>query len=225
MRLPITPLTTLQRGLRDEVRRWFPAGRVIVGVDGVDGSGKTAFADSLAGVFAEDGSAVYRASMDDFHRPRSERYALGRRSPEGFYRDSYDEATFRRVLIDPFRDTPQTSGTAGFQLAAFDLARDAPVDARWTTAPKDAVLVVDGIFLNRPSLAEIWDETIWLDVPWDIAYARMAARDGIDPDPEAPSNARWRGGMQLYLDEVHPREAASVVIDNSDLAHPKRVAR
>ena len=79
MRLPITPLTELQRGLRDDVRRWFPAGRVILGVDGIDGAGKTVFADSLAAVFAEDGSSVFRASMDDFHRPRAERYALGRR--------------------------------------------------------------------------------------------------------------------------------------------------
>jgi uridine kinase len=224
MRLPITPVTTLQRVLRDEVRRWFPAGRVIVGVDGIDGSGKTVFADSLAQVFREDGSTVFRASMDDFHRPRSERYAMGRRSPEGFYRDSYDEATLRRVLIDPFRDAPQTSGSTGFQLAAFDLERDRSLDARWTTAGIDAVLIVEGIFLQRPSLAEIWDSVIWLEVPWEIAYARMAGRDGTDPDPDAPSNARWRGGQQLYLDEVRPREAASIVIDNSDLAHPKRVA-
>lgn len=223
MRLPTTPVTTLQRVLRDEVRRWFPAGRVIVGVDGIDGSGKTTFADSLAQVFREDGSAVFRASMDDFHRPRVERYAMGRRSPEGFYRDSYDEATLRRVLIDPFRDS-YTAGTTGFQLAAFDLGRDAPVEARWVTAPQDAVLIIDGIFLQRPSLAEIWDRVVWLEVPWDTAYARMAGRDGTDPDPDAPSNARWRGGQQLYLDDVHPREAASFVIDNSDLAQPKRIA-
>jgi uridine kinase len=52
----------------------------------------------------------------------------------------------------------------------------------------------------------------------------MARRDGTDPDPDAPSNARWRGGQQLYLDEVRPREAASFVIDNSDHANPRRVA-
>jgi uridine kinase len=98
------------------------------------------------------------------------------------------------------------------------------VEARWVTAPQDAVLIVDGIFLQRPSLAEIWDRVVWLEVPWETAYARMARRDGTDPDPDAPSNARWRGGQQLYLDEVRPREAASFVIDNSDHANPRRVA-
>ncbi len=224
MRLPVTPTTTLWRELRDRVRRRYPAGRVVVAVDGVDGAGKSVFADGLAEVFAEAGDAVYRAGIDGFHRPRAERYALGRRSPEGFYRDSYDYATFRRVLLDPFRDGAQTAGTTGFQLAAFDVTRDTPVESQWVTAPRDAVLVVDGIFLHRPALQDLWDWSIWLDVPFETSYARLALRDGSDPDPDAPANARYRRGQQLYLDEARPREAASVVVDNADLAHPRIVA-
>ena len=68
MRLPLTPATALWRELRDEVRRSYPAGRVVVAIDGIDGAGKTTFADGLAEVFAEEGSAVYRASIDGFHR-------------------------------------------------------------------------------------------------------------------------------------------------------------
>ena len=225
MRLPITPVTTLWRELRDEVRRRYVGGRVIVAVDGIDGAGKTVFADGLAEVFAETGSAVYRASIDGFHRPRAERYARGRHSPEGFYRDSYDYATFRRVLVDPFRDGAQTAGATGFQLAAFDVARDAPVESQWVTAPRDAVLVVDGIFLHRPELRDLWDWSLWLDVPEEAACARMALRDGTDPDPAAPSQARYRQGQELYLRESEPLAAASVIVDNSDLAHPHRAHR
>ena len=223
MRLPVTPTTTLWRDLRDRVRRQSPAGRVIVAVDGLDGAGKTVFADGLAEVFAETGDAVFRAGIDGFHRPRIERYARGRRSPEGFYLDSYDYPTFRRVLIDPFRDGAQTAAATGFQLAAFDVARDAPVESQWVTAPLDAVLVVDGIFLNRPQLRDLWDWSIWLDVPFEMAFARMALRDGSDPDPDAPANARYRQGQELYLDEARPREAASVIVDNTDLARPRIV--
>lgn len=225
MRLPITPATTLWRSLRDEVRRSYPAGRVMLAVDGIDGSGKTTFADGLAETFAEDGVAVYRASIDDFHRSRAERYARGRNSPEGFYRDSYDEATFRRVLIDPFRDGAQTAAATGFQLAAFDLARDAPVDAQWVTAPRDAVLIVDGVFLHRPELRGLWHWSVWLEVPFEIAYARMARRDGCDPDPLAPANRRYYEGQQLYLRDAQPARAASVIVDNADPAHPVRAYR
>jgi uridine kinase len=223
MRLPTTPATTLWRGLRDEVRRHYRAGRVIVAVDGRDGAGKTVFADGLAAVFAEDGSAVFRASIDDFHRPRAERYARGRTSAEGFYRDSYDYATFRRVLIDPFRDGRQTAATTGFQLAAFDLARDTPLESAWVTAPRDAVLIVDGILLHRPELRGLWDWSVWLDVPVDVAFLRMAERDRTDPDFRAASNARYRDGQELYLRDARPRAAASAIVDNTDLEHPMRV--
>lgn len=225
MRLPITPVTTLWRELRDDLRRRYPGGRVIVAVDGVDGAGKTTFADGFAEVLAETGASVCRASIDGFHRPRAERYLRGRTSPEGFYLDSYDYATFRRVLIDPFRDGAQTSGTTGFQLAAFDVARDAVVESQWVTAPRDAVLVVDGVFLHRPELRDLWDWSVWLDVPEAVAARRLAERDGSDPDPAAPSNARYRRGQEIYLREARPDAAASVVVDNADLSHPRRVVR
>ncbi|WP_442575211.1 uridine kinase [Microbacterium sp. F51-2R] len=223
MRLPTTPATTLWRELRDEVRQHYRAGRVIVAVDGIDGAGKTVFADGLAAVFAEDGSSVFRASIDDFHRPRSERYARGRTSPQGFYLDSFDYATFRRVLIDPFRAGRQTAATTGFQLAAFDVDRDAPIESAWVTAPRDAVLIVDGIFLHRPELRDLWDWSVWLDVPVDVAFQRMAERDGSDPDFLAPSNARYRDGQDLYQRAADPRVAASAIVDNTDFAHPRRV--
>ncbi len=225
MAVPVTPVSTLWRELRDEVRRKYRGGRVLLAVDGIDGAGKSVFADGLAEVFAEAGSTVFRSSIDGFHRPRSERYARGRRSPEGFYRDSFDYPTFRRVLIDPFREGWQTAATIGFQLEAFDVSRDAPVESAWVAAPLDAVLIVDGIFLHRPELRDLWDWSVWLEVPYEVAYARMALRDGSDPDPDAPSNARYRQGQELYLAEADPRHAASAIVDNSDLAHPYRVAR
>lgn len=223
MRLPTTPVTSLWRDLRDEVRHNYPAGRVVLAVDGVDGAGKTTFADGLAEAFSEAGSAVYRASIDGFHRPRSERYARGRDSAEGFYRDSYDYATFRRVLLDPFREGAQTGASTGFQLSAFDVTRDAPVEAAWVTAPRDAVLIVDGIFLNRPELRGLWNWSLWLEVPYAVSFTRMALRDGSDPDPDAPANARYRGGQELYRREARPSAAATAIVENSDLAHPVRI--
>lgn len=221
--LPVTPASTLWRDLRDEVRQHYRGGRILVAVDGEDGAGKTVFADNLAAVFPEDGSAVFRASIDGFHRPRAERYVRGRTSPGGYYRDSYDYATFRRVLVDPFRGG--ATADAGFQLAVFDVDRDEPVASEWVTAPRDAVLIVDGIFLHRPELRGIWHWSVWLDAPLDIRYERMARRDGTDPDPAAASNRRYRDGMELYLRDADPRRAAAAIVDNTDPAAPVRVFR
>lgn len=225
MRLPITPVTTLWRGLRDEVRHNLPGGRVIIAVDGIEGAGTAAFADGLADVFAEEGSAVFRTGIDGFLRPRAERFARGAGSPEGYYLDSYDYATFRRVLIDPFREGGQTGGSTGFQLVAFDAARDVSVESQWVTAPRDAVLVVDGLFLHRPELRSLWHWSVWLDVPEQIAFARLAATDGSDPDPAAPVNARRHEGHELYLRDARPQGAASAIVDNADPDHPHREFR
>src|SRR3712207_7142344 len=73
----------------------------LVAVDGVDGAGKTVFADELAGALRGRGVDVVRASIDGFHNPPSIRYARGRHSPEGFYLDSYDYDSVRRLLLDP----------------------------------------------------------------------------------------------------------------------------
>ncbi|MFF1877668.1 uridine kinase [Leifsonia sp. NPDC058230] len=219
MQLPPTPRVLFLRELVGEIAHNYGRGRAIVAVDGIDGAGKSAFADDLAAVFREAGHDAYRASMEDFHRPRADRWREGRESPESFYRDSFDYGTFRRVLIDPFR----MAGSTGFQTAAFDVRRDAPIESRWQTAPADAVLIVDGVFLLRPELVGIWNFSVLLDVPWDEAYARLAARDGVDPDPDALSNARYREGQELYYAEANPRPWASAVVDNADPERPKRV--
>ncbi|GCD18977.1 hypothetical protein CTKZ_05390 [Cellulomonas algicola] len=189
---------------------------VLVGVDGVDGAGKTVLADELAVALGTDGRTVVRASVDGFHRARADRYARGRRSPEGFYRDSYDHDALHRELLAPFGP----GGSRRYRTAVRDVATDRLLDAPLRTAPDDAVLVVDGIFLHRPELAGWWDVSVFLRVPFDVTFARMAARDGCPADPDDPVNARYRDGQLLYLAEVAPADRATVVVDNADPARP-----
>ncbi|MEO7016066.1 MAG: uridine kinase [Leifsonia sp.] len=219
MQLPPTPRVLFLREVVGEIARNYGRGRTVVAVDGVDGAGKSSFADDLGAVLREAGHDAYRASMENFHRPRVDRWRSGRESPETFYRDSFDYGTFRRVLIDPFR----MAGSTGFQTAAFDVRRDASIESRWQTAPADAVLIVDGVFLLRPELRGVWNYSILLEVPWDEAYARLAKRDGVDPDPDALSNARYREGQELYFAEAQPRVWASALVDNADPDRPRRV--
>ncbi|MEP6481980.1 MAG: uridine kinase [Rhodoglobus sp.] len=198
--------------LADDFLHNYGKGRTILAVDGREGAGKTRFADALAERMGRGGHAVFRASVDGFHRPRELRYAAGKDSAAGFYRDSFDYALLRRVLIDPFK----MGGSTAWVPEAFDVARDAPIEPRWTTGPDDATLILDGIFLNRPELRGLWNFSVWLDVPAAEAEARWTARDGALPNP------RYSGGQELYLTEAKPIEVATAVIDNSDYEHPRR---
>lgn len=208
----------LLESLVREFAHHYAKGRTLFGVDGPDAAGKTTFADDLALAFERAGFASVRASMDDFHRPREERYRAGRYSGEGYYRDAYDFSLFRRVLADPFR----AGGSAGFQLRGFDLARDAPFEAEWSTAPADAVLVVDGTFLQGAALRGIWNYVLWLDASREVRLARAVARDGADPDPAAPSNLRYLDAQRRYVRDVHPNTSANAIVDNTDPDAPVR---
>ena len=86
--------------------------------------------------------------------------------------------------------------------------------------PAGAVLILDGMFLHRPELLGYWDFSIFLRVDFAISYARMATRDSSPPDPADPANRRYVEGQRLYLARCSPEDAASVVVDQNDLAAP-----
>ncbi len=144
-----------------------------VAVDGVDGAGKSTFADELAEALAPSGRQVVRASVDDFHRPRDLRHARGRDSPEGFFEDSYDHERLAELLLDPLGP----GGSRRLRRKAFDHRTDTPVHAPEEVAAADAVLLLDGIFLHRDELAG----------RWDLSISRAAARP-----PICTCRSRWR---------------------------------
>ena len=171
--------------------------RVLVAVDGVDGAGKTTFADRLAPRLDRP---VVRASEDDFLNPAAIRHRRGRESPEGFFRDSYDLEALARLLLDPF------AAGGPFRRRVFDVLADAPVVSADEHAPPGALLLLDGLFLHRDELHGRWDVSILLDVPPEVAAERLLARDG------APTRPRYVVGQQRYFAACDPRSRASLVL-------------
>jgi uridine kinase len=190
---------------------------VIVGIDGVDGSGKTVFADAL-GVVLSSLQPTVRISIDGFHRRRPERYRLGRDSAEGFFRDSYDYEAFDRHVVTPLR-----SGAGPYLTASHDLDSDELLDGPVHHLATPSVVLIDGIFLHRPELRDVWDFSVFLRVDFAVSVARMAVRDGSDPDPDAASNARYVGGQRIYLGENDPESRATLVVDNDEILAPRIV--
>ena len=214
-------------GVRDDVLRVVAsripelgAGRCPrVAIDGPDGAGKTVFADALADTLRAHGRTVVRVSVDGFHQPRSVRYRRGRDSPEGFWLDSYDYSRFRADVLDPLGP----GGSRRYRSAAHDVGTDAALHPEPRLAEPGSVLVVDGIFLNRAELADVWDLSVFLDVPFGVTALRMAERDGIAPDVDDPRTRRYVEGQRLYFAAADPRSRADVVLDNVDFRAPQIV--
>jgi uridine kinase len=188
------------------------SGIVRVGIDGVDGAGKTTFADELRDVLAGSGRSLIRSSVDGFHHPKSIRYRLGRSSPEGFYRDSYDYPRLKSLLLDPLGPR----GSRRFRRAVFDVDADVAVDAPEETAAPGSILLFDGIFLHRPELRETWDFSVFLRVDWTRNHRLRGSRESY----EESRHRRYLEGQEIYARECEPWRWASMVIDNHELAAP-----
>ena len=189
---------------------------VRVAVDGVDGSGKTVFADELAAEVAARGRSVVRVSADDWHQVRELRYARGRTSPEGFWLDSYDYPRLRAEVLDPLGP----GGSRDYRPRGHDLETDEVLTGRASHAPAGSVVLVDGLFLQRDELEGCFELAIWLDVPFEETAARMSERDGTSPDPEDPTMQRYVGAQRTYFEQRSPWTRADLVVDNTDLAAP-----
>lgn len=190
---------------------------VRVAVDGPDGAGKTRFADDLAATMRSAGRPVVRVSVDGFHHPRTTRYRRGRESPEGFWLDSYDYDRFRSEVLNNFGP----NGSRRYRPAIHDVATDTSLAMAAQVAEPGAVLVVDGIFLQREELADAWDLVVFLDAPFTETTQRMAARDGTDPDPNHPVTRRYVQGQRLYFAACDPQRRADLLVDNTDFDAPR----
>lgn len=122
------------------------------------------------------------------------------------------------TFADGFEQAIADEGTAVFHVALADGAPHirerliAPFRAGEPfgpghVAPADAVLVVSGRFLNAPDVRGLWNFSAWLEDNPPIGAARPAR-----PEDEAH-----------YLRTVGPKSVASVIVENSDPAHPVQV--
>jgi uridine kinase len=128
--------------------------------------------------------------------------AAARLSADDFLRPP--EERYRRG-----RESPE-----GYYLDSFDHAR-----LREAVLGSADLLVVDGIFLLRPELDDLWDFRIFVEVELEEAIRRGVARDGAET--EELYRRRYAPGQRLYLEAVRPAERADVIFDNNDPERPQ----
>ena len=195
---------------------------VLIGINGVDASGKSVFAKELGQELRSSQRHIIEASIDNFHHPKEFRYKRGRNSPEGFYRDSFNYEALIDTLLNPL--SPE--GNLQYKTEAFDHLKDMEVVLPTEKAEKDSILIMEGIFLFGSELIDYWDLTIFLDVDFDTILKRTIQRErdqyylGSQEKIIEKYKQRYMPGQQLYFEEVHPKEKADIVIDNSDFEKP-----
>jgi uridine kinase len=188
-----------------------------VAIDGPDAAGKTTLADELAGRVGAH-RPVVRAGVDGFHRPRAERLRQGDASPQGYLEDSFDLGAVVDGVLAPLGP----GGDRRYRSGVFDHRTDAPRPAPVAVAPRDAVLLFDGVFLLRPPLLGHWDLAVYLHIDEAEVLRRARTRDSalFGADLLRRYESRYLPGQRLYRERHDPVGAADVVVDHTDPQHP-----
>jgi uridine kinase len=184
--------------IADEILHNYAAGRTLVAVDGREGSGQAEFADALVAALKEQGAVAARLPIDAFAT-----------HAEDAYRAGFDYEDFRRTAVQPFRGGDAVLPELDDRVSPPGLPDELPADA---------VLVVDGVFLNRPEISGSWKYSIWLQVPQDETEGRLR-QAGVPP----AKIERARAGQSRYRSHLDPTAKATALIDNRDPEHPRRI--
>jgi uridine kinase len=167
-----------------------------IGIDGVDGAGKTSLAEEVAQGLTKRGRPCVRVSLDFYQRSPAERYARGELSPEGYHLDGFDVERLRVHVLS-------------------------------IGGPRELIVVVDGLFLQRPELVDLWDAAVWVEADLDVAAERAVERDlpGLDSIEAELERYRHRylPAQRRYIEERRPHDRATFVLRNTGLDEPELV--
>jgi len=194
-----------------------------IAIDGTTGAGKTTLANELAFAIDANGVPVERLTMDGYHNPKKIRYRQGRMEPMGYYQDAYDFEAFAEQVLKPLG--PQGNGT--YVPKILDLASDTSVSCSPVSLTPDAVLVVDGSFLQKPVLAHNWDLVVFLQVDLSICRQRGIERDqellGGREQAAKTFNQRYQPAARHYLATCRPADSADVRLVNDHFDAPQLI--
>ena len=145
--------------------------RVIIGITGPPGAGKTRLAESIASSFDD----AIHLPMDGFHLADVELRRLGRLDRKGAI-DTFDAVGYM-ALLERIRKRPSHTIYA----PAFDREIEQPIAGSIPVPPETRLVVTEGNYLLDddepwPAVSACLDEVWFIDVPREERRRRLIAR-------------------------------------------------
>ena len=171
---------------------------VIIGIDGLDCSGKTYFAQSLKKYFIDMKISSTVVDIDNFNIQTIERDTY-RSFSEGIFTDSYLEKYYHQIID-------------------FELAKKTIKELQ----NDYSIIIVEGIFIYKKKLVDIFDFKIYFTIDGSVVRKRFQLRQKRNKDvrPVEIFEKIWLPSYIQYINEINPKDIADLVINNTDYNHP-----
>lgn len=187
---------------------------VVLGINGVDTSGKTTFAVHLAAYLKRRGLDVQLIHLDDFHQPKRVRNVED--TPEGYLRNAFD--LYRLEDLLSVLKTEQRN----LQLDLLDLDRDTYTNRQTFRSSGETIILVEGVMLYRPPVDPFFDYRVFMDISLDQVLKRAKERDVPKYGPEIIEKymKKYIPAQKMYMEKFSPKQRANLVINNDDYNRP-----
>ena len=170
----------------------------VVGINGIDCSGKTTFAKSVSKYFTDHKIENDYLDIDNFNNR-----AIESETYKAFVSGSWDEKDLNKYykLIINYSDAIR---------AVSEYKKIYPL------------VILEGIFIYKPQLADLFDLKIYLDINISLGRKRFAKRRSLKQDkrPLEIYDEIWMLSHIRYESEVHPKRISDFVIDYNDESKP-----
>lgn len=182
---------------------------LIIGIDGLGGSGKTTFAKAIEQELINQNCQAVTFHLDDHIVEREKRYRTGYEEWYEYYYLQWDVKNLTANLFEPLQ-----SGCNDISLAFYDKFTDSTVTKQISVSP-DSIVLIEGVFLQRHEWRRFYDFVFYLDCPREVRHERVLNRDlyiGEYEERLDKYQRRYWLAEKHYMDIVKPIMNADVVI-------------
>ncbi|MBA7638310.1 Phosphoglycolate phosphatase [subsurface metagenome] len=204
-----------------ELRERKKKGALMVGISGIDNSGKTTICMSLSESLRRDDQQVSTIHIDDFHNPQKIRHQDPQHPCISFYQHGFDYSALEERILKPLRE----EGTLTTTWTGIDISTDERTLRRDYNIPPDGIALVEGVFIFRQALRDYFDLRIFVDISPETSLERVRTRHRLEGKREEMElkeryDNRYLPGQDIYLNDDKPKEHSQIIIDNNDHQHP-----
>lgn len=190
----------------------------IIGINGVDTSGKTMFSIDFSKFLLSTGINNVILHIDDFHNPSALR-RQGENEIKAYYNNAFNYKQLINEVLDPLKN----QGEINKDVLCLDLDTDKYEKLIHYNIGRDTIVIIEGVLLFRTPVIDYLDGKIFLQITFDEVLRRARLRD-VPKYGEGFLQKyidKYIPIQKLYLDQWKPAEAADMVIDNEDFNAPR----